>query len=180
MHFPALFQISPIFEKKSDSVENFLNFTFSRKISLFSFAKISDDLFLVIDHKFRIPPPIFSVSVHFPLVSRKLLFPPHFSKFHPCFTKIHLLLTYFMCISFPPYFDHDAFMHHPMHVLDASESNLDASESNLEGTDLLHQVVYDVTNRTVVLHHIVGLVNLEQRNISAHFRNASVERQHTE
>src|SRR6218665_1991187 len=24
-----------------------------------------------------------------------------------------------MCISFPPYFDHDAFMHHPMHVLDA-------------------------------------------------------------
>ena len=26
-----------------------------------------------------------------------------------------------MCISFPPYFDHDAFMHHPMHVLDAPE-----------------------------------------------------------
>jgi len=24
-----------------------------------------------------------------------------------------------MCISFPPYFDHDAFKHHPMHVLDA-------------------------------------------------------------
>jgi len=24
-----------------------------------------------------------------------------------------------MCISFPPYFNHDAFMHHPMHVLDA-------------------------------------------------------------
>src|SRR6218665_3119992 len=24
-----------------------------------------------------------------------------------------------MCILFPPYFDHDAFMHHPMHVLDA-------------------------------------------------------------
>jgi len=26
-----------------------------------------------------------------------------------------------MCISFPPYFDHDAFMHHPMHVLDAPD-----------------------------------------------------------
>ena len=27
-----------------------------------------------------------------------------------------------MCISFPPYFDHDAFMHHPMLVLDAPDS----------------------------------------------------------
>ena len=26
-----------------------------------------------------------------------------------------------MCISFPPYFDHDAFMHHPMHVLEAPD-----------------------------------------------------------
>jgi len=30
-----------------------------------------------------------------------------------------------MCISFPPYFDHDAFMHHTMHVglLDASDKS---------------------------------------------------------
>jgi len=47
-------------------------------------AKISDDLFLVIDQKFRIP-PIFPVSVHFPPVSRKLLFPPYFDKFPPLF-----------------------------------------------------------------------------------------------
>src|SRR6218665_3055582 len=36
-----------------------------------------------------------------------------------CFRQrqIHLLFTYFTCI-FSPYFDHDAFMHHPMHVLE--------------------------------------------------------------
>src|SRR6218665_412132 len=28
-------------------------------------------------------------------------------------------MGYLMCISFPPYFDHDAFMHHSMHVLEA-------------------------------------------------------------
>jgi len=37
----------------------------------------------------------------------------------PCFPKIQHLFTYFMCISFPPCFGHDEFMHHPMHVLDA-------------------------------------------------------------
>src|SRR6218665_2923578 len=30
-----------------------------------------------------------------------------------------MLFTYFTCISFHPYFYHDAFMPHPMHVLDA-------------------------------------------------------------
>ena len=44
VHFP-LFQIPPIFEKFSDSVENFQNFSFSREISRISSAKISDDLF---------------------------------------------------------------------------------------------------------------------------------------
>src|SRR6218665_1353342 len=42
------------------------------------------------------------VSVNFPPVSRKLLFPLYFQKCPPCFRKIHLLFTYFMCISFPP------------------------------------------------------------------------------
>ena len=55
-------------------------------------------LFLVIDHKFRIP-PILPVLVHFPPDSRKLLFLPYFSTFPPCFRKIHQLFTYFMCIS---------------------------------------------------------------------------------
>src|SRR6218665_3020779 len=64
-------------------------------------------------------PPILAVSVHFSSVSRKLLFPPTLTNFPLCFRQINLLFTYFTCISFPPYFDHDAFMHHPMHVLDA-------------------------------------------------------------
>jgi len=58
-------------------------------------------------------PPIFPVSP----VSRKLLF-PHFEKY-PLFSKnspsFYILYVYFV----PPYFDHDEFMHHQMHVLDA-------------------------------------------------------------
>src|SRR6218665_3320920 len=76
--------------------------------------------FLVIDHKFLIP-PYFACFSTFPPDWRKLLFPPYFHKCPPCFLKIHLLFTYFPCI-FHPYFDHDAFMHHPMHVLDAPAS----------------------------------------------------------
>src|SRR6218665_25601 len=60
----------------------------------------------------------FAVSVHFPLCFKKIILSPYFYKFPLCFTQIHLLFTYFTCI-FPPYFYHDAFMHHPMHVLDA-------------------------------------------------------------
>src|SRR6218665_2271874 len=121
IHFPPCFRFPPIFEKISDSVENFPNFTFSRKISRFSSAKISHDLFLVIDHKFRIS-PLFSLFHYIsPLFLENYYFLPllYFEKFSPCFRKIHLLFTYFMCISFPPYFDHDAFMHHPMQALDA-------------------------------------------------------------
>src|SRR6218665_1751669 len=99
MHFPLCFRFPSYFLKFSDSVENFQNFAFSRKISRFSSAKMSD--------------------LFFP-VSRKKIFPPYFQKCPPCFRKIHLLFTYFMCISFPLCFDHVAFMHHPMHVLDAS------------------------------------------------------------
>ena len=114
MHFPPVSD-PPILKKISDSVENFQHLTFSRTISRFSSAK------LFFSHRPHILEfsPIFPVSVHFPPVSRKLLFSPYFGKFPPCFRKIHLLFTYFMCILFLPYFDHDAFMHHPMHVLDA-------------------------------------------------------------
>src|SRR6218665_1769565 len=55
----------------------------------------------------------------FPPVSRKLLFPPYFDKFPPLFytnsPAFYILYVYF----FSPYFYHDAFMHNPMHVLDA-------------------------------------------------------------
>ena len=83
----------------------FSHFTFCWEIYWFSSAKISD-FFSVIDHKFRISFyfPCFS---NCPPVSRKLSFPPYFSKFPLCFRKIHLLFTCFVRISFPPYFDHD-------------------------------------------------------------------------
>src|SRR6218665_2241411 len=116
---PSLFQIfPPIFEKCSDSVLNFRTCTLSRKISRFSSARISDDLFLVIDQPqiSNFPPYFASFSTFSPLFCANY-YSPSFHKFPPCFQEIHLLFTYFSCISFLPYFDHDAFMHHPMHVL---------------------------------------------------------------
>src|SRR6218665_2857427 len=102
MHFPLCFRFTPIFEKFSKLSGKFFYFTFFREISRFSSAEISDDHFLVIDHKFRIP-PLFSLFQYIPPVSPKLFFPPYFDKFPPCFTQIHLLFTYFTCI-FPPTF----------------------------------------------------------------------------
>src|SRR6218665_2767855 len=55
MHFLPLFQISPYFGyifRLRGKFSKFYFFPFSRKISRFSSAKISDDLFLVIDHTF--------------------------------------------------------------------------------------------------------------------------------
>src|SRR6218665_3869108 len=72
MHSPC-FRFPPI-------LKNFL--------TRFSSTKISDD-------------PFSPVSVHFPPLSRKLLF-PLLSKMSPCFRIIHLLFTYITCISFPP------------------------------------------------------------------------------
>src|SRR6218665_2774577 len=114
MHFPLCFRFPPTLEQFSDSVENFQNFKFSRKISRLSSVKISDDFF---SHRPQISNfPLFSLFQCISLCFAKIIISPYFEKFPPCFRKIHLLFTYLMCISFPPYFDHDAFMHHPMHV----------------------------------------------------------------
>jgi len=114
MHSPCS-RLTPCFRNFSDSVENVSNFTFSKNNFLFSF------ILLVIDSKFGISPSIFAVSVHFlSHISEKLLFPPYFLKFSSDFVKITcVFFTYFTCFSFPSYFDHDAFMHHTMLVLDA-------------------------------------------------------------
>src|SRR6218665_1402420 len=109
MHSP-LFQISPLFSKNFRTMRTIVKILpFSEKFLDFH------------------PPnfPLFSLfQLHFrPYFSGKLLFPPYFDKFSPCFRQIHLLFTYFTCISFPPYFDHDSFMDHPMHVLDAPDAN---------------------------------------------------------
>src|SRR6218665_65347 len=92
MHFPPVSDFPPIFENFSDSEKNLHNFTFSRKISCFSSTEISDDLFLVIDHKFRIS-PLFSLFQYISLpVSRKLLFPPTLTNFPPVLDKFTCFL----------------------------------------------------------------------------------------
>src|SRR6218665_2037544 len=74
---------------------------------------------LVINSKFLFP-PIFAVLVHFPYFAKIILSPFYFFKFHSDFVK---LTCFYMPYVFfvPPCFDHDAFMHHTMHVLDAPE-----------------------------------------------------------
>ena len=67
-------------------------------------------------------PPIFPVSIHFHLYFGKFSFSPTFDKFPSDFVKF-TCFTYFLCI-LPPYFYHDAFMHHTMHILDASDYRL--------------------------------------------------------
>src|SRR6218665_2372123 len=74
------------------TLENFLNFTFSRNFFRFSSAKNSDDFFLVIFQKHRIS-PCFSYFFTFPPCFAKILLSPYFDKFSPCFRKIHLLFT---------------------------------------------------------------------------------------
>src|SRR6218665_893367 len=115
--FPPCFRFPPYFRKIFGLSEFFYNFTFSRKISSLSSAKISDDFFLVINHKFRISSYFRSFST-FPPVSRKLFFPPYFYNFPPVLGKFTCFL-HTLRVFRSPYFDHDAFMHHPMHVLDA-------------------------------------------------------------
>ena len=112
--FPVSDFAPPFPTNFSHSVENFSDFTFFRKISWKFWWP-----FLVIDYKFCIP-LFFPVSLfHYisPLISRKLfiIFSSNFTNFFPSFREIYMFFTYFMRISFPPFFDHDAFMHHTMH-----------------------------------------------------------------
>jgi len=112
MHFPPCFRFPPYFRKILRLRGKFPKFYLFREIFRFSSAKISDELFLVIDHKFRIS-PLFFLFRYISSLFRENYYFPLLPKISTCFPKIHLLFTYFLCISFPPYFDHDAFMHHP-------------------------------------------------------------------
>src|SRR6218665_420375 len=120
MHFPC-FRFPPYFRKMFRRSKILKMLPFPEKFLDFHPQKflMTSFFFLVIDHKFRMS-PCFPCFGTFPFCFAKIIIPPYFHKFPPCFRKIHLLFTYFMCISFPPYFDHDAFMQHPTHVLDAS------------------------------------------------------------
>src|SRR6218665_2717774 len=78
---------------------------------------------LVTGRPIPVHPP--EAMMHFPLFQISLYFRKFFQtpwKIFPIlpFPKKLRVFTYFLCFSFPqPKFDHDAFMHHTMHVLDA-------------------------------------------------------------
>ena len=81
-------------------------------------------VFLVIDQKFR-NSPLFSLFQYIsPLFRKNYYFPPALTHFPPCLDKFTCFLHTLRVFRLPPtlYFDHDAFMHHPMHVLDAPAS----------------------------------------------------------
>ena len=114
MHFSPVSDF-PLFSKNFQTLRKI--FTILPFPEKFHLQKFLMTFFIVIDHKFRIS-PIFPCFCTFPPVSRKLLFPRYFEKFSPLFKK-NLPAFYILCVfRFPPYFDHDAFMHHAMHVLD--------------------------------------------------------------
>jgi len=92
-----LFKISPLFS--SDS-KIFKILPFPGKFLDFYPPKF---LMTFFSHRPQISnsPLFFLFQYICPPVSRKLFFPPYFEKFPPCFRQIHLLFTYFTCISFP-------------------------------------------------------------------------------
>jgi len=113
----------PLFSKKIQTLWKIVNILpFPEKFLDFHPSKFLMTLF-IFSHWPQISNflPIFlvSVSVHFPPVSRKLLFPSLLWKMSPLFYK-NSPAFYILYVNFvSPCFDHDAFMHYPMHVLDA-------------------------------------------------------------
>ena len=113
IHFVLCFRFPPYFREMSRLCGKFSKFYLFPKI----FSIFISQNFLWPFSNFPSYFPCFSI---FTLFHENFHF-PYFSKYSLSFRKIFVFLfTYFMCISFPPYFDHDAFMHHSMHVLDAS------------------------------------------------------------
>src|SRR6218665_861071 len=102
---------------------------FGKIFSIFPIFLFPKTFFEFFSHRLQILnfSPIFFVSLHFLLFRENYYFPPTFTNL-PLFSKNLRVFIYCRptCISFLPYFDHDAFMHHTMHVLDASGSRLRA------------------------------------------------------
>jgi len=118
MQFPLVSDFLPISEKFLRLRQKFSQFYLTRRIFRFSSAKISDDVSFF-SHRLQIFhfPHFRSFNPHFPLF-RKHFYSPYFCKCPPLFRKICVFL-HFLCFSFPPYFDHNAFKHLTMHILDA-------------------------------------------------------------
>src|SRR6218665_1186771 len=100
MHFP-LFQLSPL-----------LGNTFRTPMKIFHIYSFPDKfldfhppkfLMTFFSHRPQISNflPIFPVSVHFPPLSRKLLFPPYFDKFPPVLDKFTCFLHTLRVFRFP-------------------------------------------------------------------------------
>src|SRR6218665_3282879 len=123
MHFPPVSDFPPISEKFSDFLNFFYNFTFSEKFLHFHPPKFLMTFFLVIDHKFRIS-PLFSLFQYIPPCFAKIILSPYFYKFPPPVLDKFTCFLHTLRVFCSPYFDHDAFMHHPMHVLDAPPTML--------------------------------------------------------
>src|SRR6218665_1784630 len=113
MHFPPCFRFLPYFSKNFHTLwKIFTILPFPQQFLDFHPPKFLMTFFKSSTTNFEFPPYFLCFST-FPPVSRKLFFPPTLTIFpRSFFRQIHLLFTYFTCISFPPYFDHDAFMHH--------------------------------------------------------------------
>ena len=103
--FSPLFQISPpLFQKIFRTFWKFLTILpFPEKFLHFHPPKFLMTFFFF-GHRPQIStsPPIFAVSVHFPLFRENYSF-PLLLQISPCFRQIHLLFTYFTC-TFPPTF----------------------------------------------------------------------------
>src|SRR6218665_1317269 len=93
---------------------------FSEKIADFHPSKFLMTFVLVINRKFQISPyfPGFS-TMYIPACFAKISISPCFHKYHLFSKNSPAFYILFVYLVFPyMYFDHDAFMHHPMHVLD--------------------------------------------------------------
>ena len=96
MHFPPVSD-SPLFSKNCRGLQNL---TFSWKISWFSSAEISDDLFSHRPQIFNFP-PIFAVSVHFPLFRENYYFPLLWQIFPSVLHKFTCFLLTLRVFRFP-------------------------------------------------------------------------------
>ena len=99
--FPACFRFPPIFEKFSDSVENFQNFTFSEKFSDFHPPKFLMTFSLIIARKFRIS-PLFSLFRYISPCFAKIIISPYFEKSPPPFSKNSPAFLHTLCVFFSP------------------------------------------------------------------------------
>src|SRR6218665_262970 len=98
MMHPPVSDVPPIFQKCSDSVKNFLNFTPFPEI----FFHFHPPKFLMTFFSHQIFPYFPCDSVHFPLFRKIIILPPAFINFPSVFQKFTCFLHIFCVFRFPP------------------------------------------------------------------------------